>query len=161
MVGSWMQMSAQAWVITMPALHTTAFTLGGLQFVSGLPMLLLSFAGGSLADRADKRLIMHASLIAQMISALTIGWLIGSGQIAVWHLFVAGAVLGTAAAFEMPAVSAFVPELVPREAMAGAIAIDRVVFHFTRLIGPASAVTLSESSALPWLTTRMPPAFWP
>lgn len=135
MIGTWMQMFAQGWVLT--SLTPSAFVLGALNFTSGLPMLLLSLKGGSVADRFDKRVILHSVLLVQMLSAACIGWLVGHEAIRIWHLFAAAMVLGIAAAFEVPAVSAFVPELVPREDMAGAIAADRSVFHATRLLGPA------------------------
>jgi MFS family permease len=135
MVGTWMQTFAQGWVLT--SLTSSAFVLGAINFTSGLPMLLLTLAGGSAADRYDKRLIIQAALATQFLSAAAIGWLVFTNQIAIWHVFAAALVLGVAAAFEVPAVSALVPELVPPGEMAQAIAIDRSVFHATRLIGPA------------------------
>ncbi len=135
MIGTWMQTFAQGWVLT--SLTKSAMVLGAIHFAAGMPMLLLTLAGGSLADRYDKRLILHAALVTQIISAVAIGWLVYSNQIAIWHVFVAAVVLGIAAAFEVPAVSAFVPELVPPKEMAEAIAIDRSIFHATRLVGPA------------------------
>src|SRR6267378_3185912 len=60
-----------------------------------------------------------------------------SGQIQIWHIIVVSFLLGTAFAFEMPALSALVPELVRREEIGSAIAFDRAVFHGARLVGPA------------------------
>lgn len=135
MVGTWMQTFAQGWIMT--SLTQSAFVLGALNFTMGLPMLALTLAGGSAADRFDKRLILIGALITQALCAIGIGWLIYTHQIAIWHVFVAGVCLGIASAFEVPAVSAFVPELVPKSEMAPAIAIDRSIFHATRLVGPA------------------------
>lgn len=132
-----MQTFAQGWVLT--GLTSSALVLGVVNFTAGIPMLLLTMIGGSFADRYDKRLILHAALATQMLVAAAIGWLVASNQIAVWHIFIAASLLGVSAAFEVPAVSAFVPELVHKEEMANAIAIDRSVFHATRLIGPALA----------------------
>jgi len=135
MLGTWMQQMAQGWV--MASLTTSAFALGMANFAVGIPILLLSMHAGLLADRADKRFIVFAALGAQSVLAMTLGWLVGSGQIAVWHVVAAGVVLGITTAFEMPAAAALVPELVPRDRMHAAIAIDRAVFHATRLAGPA------------------------
>jgi MFS family permease len=135
MTGTWMQTFAQGWVLT--SLTSSAMALGAINFAAGLPILVLSMLGGSFADRYDKRLILHAALGIQVVTALSIGWLIGSDQIAIWHIFVAAALLGVTHAFEVPTVAAFVPELVEKAQMASAIAIDRSVFHATRLIGPA------------------------
>ncbi len=135
MVGTWMQTFAQGWVLT--TLTTSAVTLGLVNFAAGIPMLLLTMVGGSFADRYDKRAILHCALVIQIILAVFIGWKLAQGQIEIWHIFVAATLLGITAAFEVPAISAFVPELVDKTDMAHAIAIDRVVFHATRLIGPA------------------------
>ncbi len=135
MVGTWMQFFAQGWVLT--ALTQKATVLGAINFASGIPMLLLTMLGGSLADRHDKRRILFCVLGAQIACALALGWLIASKGIAIWHILVAAIVLGIASAFEVPAVSALVPELVRRDQIGNAIALDRSLFHLTRLIGPA------------------------
>ena len=137
MTGTWMQTFAQGWVLT--GLTSSALVLGGVHFAAGIPMLLLTLLGGSFADRYDKRLILHGALLTQMLLAAGTGWLLATEQIAIWHIFVAAIILGITTAFEVPAVTAFVPELVAKEQMANAIAIDRSVFHATRLIGPALA----------------------
>ena len=135
MIGTWMQMFAQNWLLT--TLTTKASVLGAINFAGGIPMMMLTMLGGSFADRFDKRAILFVVLLTQLSLAALIGWLVATGQIAIWHIFVVTTLLGIAAAFEVPAVSAFVPELVPKEDLANALAIDRSVFHATRLIGPA------------------------
>ncbi len=135
MLGTWMQQMAQGWVVA--GLTSSAFTLGLINFCSSIPMLALTMHGGVVADRYDKRLILLITQVVQIILAITIGWLVGSGQIAVWHIVVAGALLGISTSFEMPAASALVPELVEPTQLSAAIAVDRSTFHATRLIGPA------------------------
>ncbi len=135
MLGTWMQMLAQGWVVT--SLTSSAFMLGMMNFASGVPMLALTMLGGVLADRCDKRVILFAALVVQAALAVAIGALVGSGHIALWHVMAAGVMLGVAAAFEMPAAAALVPELVAKHEIAAAIAVDRSVFHATRLAGPA------------------------
>jgi MFS family permease len=135
MIGTWMQVFAQGWVLT--SLTHSAFVLGAINFAAGLPMLLLTLLGGSFADRYDKRRILYAVLFVQIASACLLGWLVAQERIAIWQIFIISVVLGVAAAFEVPTVAALVPELVPREEISGAIALDRSAFHFTRLLGPA------------------------
>ncbi|HEV7405360.1 MAG TPA: MFS transporter [Chthoniobacteraceae bacterium] len=134
MIGTWMQVAAQGWLLT--ELTPRPQVLGWLTFTSTLPMLALTLIGGRVADRHNKRNVLFAALAVQFTAAAGLGWLVAGHQIAIWHIFAAAVAVGLATAFETPAVSAFVPELVPKEDMAGAIAIDRSSFHATRLIGP-------------------------
>jgi len=135
MLGTWMQQMAQGWVLA--GLASTALALALVTCASSLPMLGLMMFGGMVADRVDKRKILFITQIVQALLAFWIGSLVASHQIAIWHLTVAGICLGVSAAFEMPAASALVPELVDRPQLSSAIAIDRSIFHATRLAGPA------------------------
>jgi len=135
MLGTWMQQMAQGWVLA--GLTKSAFTLGLVNFASGVPMILLTMYGGVIADRFDKRRILLATLAVQAVLAVIIGFLVGQNRLEVWHIVAAGISLGTVIAFEMPAASALVPELVEREHLRAAIAVDRSMFHATRLAGPA------------------------
>jgi MFS family permease len=135
--GTWMQVMAQGWV--MSTLTNKAIMLGLVNLAAGLPTLALTMIGGSAADRFDKRKILIATQIAQIAFALGLGWLVFIGQIQIWHVMFFAALLGVSIAFEMPAISALVPELVKREQIASAVALDRSVFHGSRLIGPSLA----------------------
>src|SRR5438552_1805142 len=135
--GTWMQMMAQSWV--MSGLTSKAILLGLVNFAAGLPALILAPVAGSLADRLDKRKILVATQIAQIIFAVALGFLVMSGHVRVWHIVFFALLLGIAFAYEMPAISALVPELVKREEIAAAVALDRSVFHGSRLIGPSLA----------------------
>jgi MFS family permease len=132
--GTWMQVMAQGYV--MSTLTTKAVWLGMAQFAAGLPMLLLTMAGGSAADKYDKRTILLITQFVQIVLALAMGYLVWSGQIAIWHILVFAAILGVSNSFEMPTLSALVPELVTREQIPSGIAIDRSVFHGSRVVGP-------------------------
>jgi MFS family permease len=135
MLGTWMQMMAQGWVVA--GLTASAFTLGLMNLASGLPMLILTTWGGVLADRLDKRKILLSTQVVQIAVAAWIGWLVLRHTVTVWHIIVAGFILGVSTAFEMPSAAALVPELVEREQLRAAIAVDRSIFHATRLAGPA------------------------
>ena len=131
--GTWMQVMAQAWVMT--TLTNSAFKLGLVQLCAGLPMLALTMVGGSAADRFDKRKILLITQYIQIAIAVSIGLLIWSGKIAIWQVFIFAAILGVSNSFEMPTLSALVPELVGREQIQPGISLDRTVFHGSRMVG--------------------------
>jgi len=135
--GTWMQVMAQGWV--MSTLTNKAILLGMANFAAGIPTLALTMYGGSVADRFDKRRILIATQIAQILLAVGLGWLVLAGRIQIWHILCFAALLGISIAFEMPAISALVPELVRRDEIAAAVAMDRSVFHGSRLVGPSLA----------------------
>src|SRR6184192_3701834 len=123
--GTWMQVMAQGYV--MSTLTNKALLLGMANLAAGLPMLLLTMIGGSAADRFDKRKILLATQYVQIGLAISIGFLIMNGKIEIWHILAFAAVLGVSNSFEMPTLNALVPELVARNEIQSAIAIDRAV----------------------------------
>src|SRR5437868_10596600 len=135
--GTWMQVMAQGYV--MSTLTNKALLLGMANLAAGLPMLLLTMAGGSAADRFDKRKILLATQYVQIGLAISIGFLIMNGKIEIWHILAFAAVLGISNSFEMPTLNALVPELVTRDEIQSAIAIDRAVFHGSCVVGPSLA----------------------
>src|SRR5436309_8277176 len=135
--GTWMQMMAQSWV--MSGLTNKAILLGLVNFAAGIPALALAPTAGSLADRLDKRKILVATQIAQIIFAIALGFLVLSGRIQIWHIIFFALLLGISFAYEMQPISARVPELVKHDEIGAAVALDRSVFHGSRLIGPSLA----------------------
>jgi MFS family permease len=135
--GTWMQMMAQGWV--MSTLTNHAILLGLVQLAAGLPTIVFTPMGGSAADRLDKRKILIATQIAQIAFAIGLGWLVLTHRIQIAHIIFFSALLGITIAFEMPAISALVPELVKRSEIAAAVALDRAIFHGSRLVGPSFA----------------------
>jgi MFS family permease len=135
--GTWMQVMAQGWVLS--TLTNSALTLGMVNLAAGLPTLALTMIGGSAADRYDKRIILIVAQVVQIMLAATLGCLVLFGYVQVWHIILLAALLGIVIAFEMPALSALVPELVRKDQIASAVALDRSVFHGSRLLGPSVA----------------------
>src|ERR1700746_6004 len=132
--GSWMQVMAQGWV--MATLTNKAIWLGMANLAAGLPMLLLTMIGGAAADRFDKRKILLITQYVQIALACGLGLLVMTGKIAIWQILVFAAILGVSNSFEMPTLSALIPELVERDKIQGAISIDRSIFHGSRVVGP-------------------------
>ena len=137
MIGYWMQATVQS--IVMTGLTDKAVWLGMVNFAGSVPMLALTIYGGAMADRFDKRKIIIACQVVQIALALAVGWLVAAGHVQIWHILAAAVLLGVSASFEMPATAALVPEMVDKDEIAAAMAIDRSIFHGTRLIGPAIA----------------------
>ena len=121
----------------MAGLTDRAIMLGLVQFLGSLPMLALSMYGGTFADKYDKRIILIVTNAVQIVLAVVVGWLVMTGRIHIWHILTAAVLLGFSAAFEMPSAAALVPELVDRENIVTAIAVDRSIFHGSRLLGPS------------------------
>ena len=135
--GTWMQVMAHGYV--MSTLTSKAIMLGMANLAAGLPMLLLTMVGGSAADRFDKRKILLATQYVQIALAISIGLLIMSGKLEIWHILAFAVALGISNSFEMPTINALVPELVTRDEIQSAIAVDRAVFHGSRVVGPSLA----------------------
>src|SRR5262245_55985301 len=100
--GTWMQMMAQSWV--MSALTNKAILLGLVNFAAGLPALALAPVAGSLADRLDKRQILVATQVLQIIFAIALGFLVMSRRAKVWDIIFLEVLLGIAFAFEVQAL---------------------------------------------------------
>ncbi len=120
----------------MTTLTTRTLWAGMANLAAGLPMLALTMVGGATADRFDKRRILLITQFVQIALACGLGLLVWSGHIAIWHVLIFAAILGVSNSFEMPTLSALIPELVKQEEIQSAIALDRSVFHGSRVLGP-------------------------
>lgn len=133
-IGTWMQEVAQNWLVLQ--ITNSAFLLGLDAFLGDIPIFLFSLVGGVFADRMDRRKLLMASQIIQMISALTLSILIATHTVRIWHILISSFVVGTAQAFGGPAYSALVPSLVDKEDIPNAIGLNSIQFNLARVIGP-------------------------
>lgn len=140
LVGTWMQSVAQAWLVLELTSRPTA--LGLLVALQTLPVLLLGPYGGLVADRADKRRLMIALQSVMALLALVLGVLTVAGVVRLWEVFVIAVLLGTTNAFESPTRQSFVLEMVGREELPNAIALNSVLTNGARAVGPAVAGVL-------------------
>ncbi len=136
-IGAWMQSQAQQLVIVKQAVSSTE--QAWVSFATLIVIPLFGPWGGTTADRHDRRRILIIVMLIQAALAAFVGWKVQMGTLLLWHLVTVGFALGVTHAFEGPAYSALIPELVPREKIARAFALDRSVFHTARIIGPALA----------------------
>jgi predicted MFS family arabinose efflux permease len=170
--GTWMQSLGRGWLVL--ELTDKPFWLGAVGAAGTLPILLFALAGGVVADRFPKRSVLMytnglSTVITLMLAALTHG-----GLVTVWQVMALAFLLGTVKAVEMPAHQSFVVEMVGKEDLMNAIALNSSAFNTARVLGPAVAgfvvatagiaacFTLNAVSYVPvivafWLMRKLPP----
>ena len=137
LVGTWMQMAAQAWLVL--TLTHSATTLGLIVALQTLPILLLGPYGGVVADRVDKRRLMVFLQAMMGLQALTLGVLTVTGAVEVWEIGALAVLLGLNNAFENPARQSFMLEMVGKGSLRNAVSLNSVLVNVARSIGPAVA----------------------
>ena len=137
LIGTWMQMTAQSWLVLTLTHSGTA--LGVIVALQTLPVLLLGPYGGVVADRVDKRRMMIGLQSMMGVQALILGVLTVTGEVEVWQIGILAAMLGLNNAFENPARQSFMMELVGAEHLRNAVSLNSVLVNVARAIGPAIA----------------------
>lgn len=137
LVGTWMQTVAEAWLIYR--LTGSAALLGVLGFVGQIPIFLLSPLAGLVADRWPRQRVVIATQASSMLLAFTLAALTLTGRIRVWEIIALATLLGTVNAFDVPARQSFLIEMVGRENLLNAIALNSSMFNGARVAGPAIA----------------------
>ena len=148
LIGTWMQTVAQSWLVY--SLTGSSVLLGLVSFASQIPVLLLSMLGGIAADRFSRRKIVIATQNASMLLAFALAFLTLTHRVQIWHLFVLSALLGVVNAFDIPARQAFIMDMVGREDLINAIALNSAMFNASRIIGPAVAGILVGAIGEGW-----------
>ena len=137
LVGTWMQMTAQAWLVL--SLTHSSTELGVIIALQTLPVLLLAPYGGVIADRVDKRKMMIGLQTAMGVQALILGLLTVTGTVRVWQIGVLAALLGLNNAFENPSRQSFMLEMVGSDHLRNAVSLNSVMVNVARVLGPAVA----------------------
>lgn len=135
LMGTWIQTVAQSWLVYQ--LTGSAVLLGTVSFATQVPILLLAPLAGTLADRIDRRRLIMLTQAALMILAFVLAGLTLTGAIAVWHILVLATLQGIVNSFDMPARQSFVVEMVGKDDLPNAIALNSTMFNSARMIGPA------------------------
>lgn len=136
-IGLWMQRIAVGWVAW--ELTESPTWLGVIAFAELFPVVILSPLAGTLADRLDRLWIARIAQCLNMVQATALTVLTLSGALTIWWLFSLALFTGIVVSFWQPARMAMIPNLVRREDMASAVAINSVIFNAARFIGPAIA----------------------
>ena len=137
LIGTWMQMTAQGFLIYQLT-HSPAY-LGYVGFAAGIPTWLFTLYGGVISDRMSRRKLMLITQTAMMILAFILAALTFANVVQPWHIIVLAFLLGVSNAFDAPARQSFVLEMVPREDMTNAIALNSTMFNSATAVGPAVA----------------------
>lgn len=143
LIGTWMQSVAQGWL--MHRLTSSPFMLGLLGFCQFTPVMLFSLFGGVLADRMDKRRLLILTQSGMMIQAVAMAAFTTLHIITPWGLLTLAFLFGIVNAFDLPVRQTFLIEMVGKDDLANAIALNSAAFNVARVIGPAVAGILLAS----------------
>ncbi len=133
--GTWMQSTAQGYLVY--ELTGSARYLGYVSFASGVPTWLLMLYGGVVADRVPRRTLLIVTQTGMMLLAGVLSALTFLGLVRPWHIVILAALLGVCNAFDAPARQAFVLEMIEREDLTNAIALNSAMFNSATVLGPA------------------------
>ncbi|MCB0230644.1 MAG: MFS transporter, partial [Anaerolineae bacterium] len=137
LAGTWMQTTAQGYLV-FELTKSPAF-LGYVGFAGGIPSWIFTLYGGVIADRVPRRTLIMITQAAMMVLAFAMTGLVVSGLIQAWQIIVLAMLLGVAQSFDAPARQAFVMEMVGREDLTNAIALNSTMFNMAAVVGPALA----------------------
>lgn len=140
-IGTWMQRIAQDWLV-LQVTHGDAVTLGVVTAFQFLPFLVLAPVVGVVADRFDRRVVLAITGTVGALAAAGLAAAAMDGSVSTVGIYAAAAALGVAAAFDQPARQALLGQLVPRDALGNAVALNSATFNLARIIGPALAGVL-------------------
>ena len=135
--GTWMQTLAQSWLVL--SLTSSAFRLGLVNVFQFAPVLALGLVGGVLADRFPKRSLLVATQTTSALLAAALALLVWSGQVQLWQVYALALGLGIVNALDMPTRQAFVVDMVGKDDLMNAIALNSSLFNAARIVGPALA----------------------
>jgi MFS family permease len=147
LTGTWMQRTAQDWLVIQ--LTHSPFDLGLVTAFQFLPITLLTLVGGVFIDRWPKHRLLLLTQSALLLQAAVFTTLVATGMIQIWHVYILAAVQGLINAIDNPTRQAFVPELVGRDRLVNAIALNSMLFNGARIVGPAVAGLLIANLGIP------------
>jgi MFS family permease len=150
-VGTWMQRTAQDWLVLTQLTHNSATAVGVVMSLQFGPQVVLLPLTGFAADHLDRRKLLFATQASLGALALALGALTVSGAVRLWHVYALALLLGCVTAFDGPARQAFVSELVSEEDLSNAVALNSTSFNSARLIGPAAAGALIGIVGTGWV----------
>jgi len=142
-IGTWAQQVAQPWL--MLSLGASSVLLGVDAFAGGAPALLLTFVGGMLADRADRRRVIAIFQAIQMLCPLLLVLLIVAGRVDPWIVIALSLVVGVTDALSMPSFQTIVSSIVDKDRLAAGLGLNATQFNLSRILGPAIAGVLMAS----------------
>ena len=146
LIGTFMQGIGQAWLVL--ELTHSALQLGLVGALQSLGVLLFSVFGGVFADRWPKRRILLCTQTAAMLQAAALWALIASGAIQLWHIYILATLLWVTNSLDLPTRQAFLVEMVGREDLTNAVALNSSLVNLTRIIGPSIGGVIIAASGV-------------
>lgn len=137
LMGTWMQSVAQGWLVY--TMTHSPFLLGLTSFAGQIPLFFISPFGGTIADRVERRRLLILTQSLSMCVAGTLAVLTLTGIVQVWHVIVLALCMGMINAFDVPTRMAFTIDMVGREDLRNAIALNSIMFNLARIVGPTAA----------------------
>src|SRR5438093_5046097 len=137
LTGTWMQTVAQSWLVI--ELTDSKAALGIVTTLQFLPITIFVLRAGVIADRVNKRNLILATRALAMVQALLLAVLVAAGTAELWHVYVLALVLGVSNAFEQPTRQAMIVEMVGKDDLINAVALNSGLFNGARLVGPSIA----------------------
>ncbi len=150
-IGTWMQRTAQDWLVLTQLTHHNATALGIVTALQFGPQLLLLPLTGLAADSLDRRKLLIATQVAQGVLGLGLGLLTVLGHVQLWQVYVFAALLGVVTAFDAPVRQTFVSELVSEADLPNAVGLNSTSFNAARMVGPAAAGVLIGAVGTGWV----------
>src|SRR5262245_40026711 len=135
--GSWMQRTAQDWLVLQ--LTHSPFALGLVTALQFLPIMLLSLVVGVISDRMSKHRLVLMTQTAALVQTITLAVQMPTCMIQLWHIYMLATAQGIINAIDNPARQSFAVELVGREHLVNAVALNSMTFNGARIVGPALA----------------------
>ena len=148
LVGTWMDTVAESWLVYR--LTGSSLLLGTVAFAGQIPVFFLAAIGGTVADRFDRRKIVIATQASSMVLAFILAMLTLTKRVQVWEVILLAALMGIVNSFDLPARQAFLVEMVGREDLTNAIALNSSMFNAARVIGPSIAGILVATVGEGW-----------
>jgi MFS family permease len=148
LIGTWMQQVGQGWLALQ--LSNSAFIVGLVSAAGSLPVLLFSLYAGVLVDRRDKLRLVTIAQVFLSLEAAVLWWAVWSGRITIPLLVALAAINGLISAVEIPARQSLIVELVGREDIVDAVALNSGGFNLARIIGPSIAAAVIAGAGLAW-----------
>lgn len=137
LIGTWMQTTGQDWLVLQ--ITHSAWLLGVVGALQFLPILLFSLFSGVIADRVPKKKLLVCTQISSMTLAAILCILVFTGTVQIWQIFILASLLGITNSLDMPVRQSFVVEMVGKDTLPNAIALNATSFNLARIIGPSIA----------------------
>ncbi len=137
LMGSWMQIIGQAWLVYR--LTGSPLALGLIGFLQQGPVFFFSALGGTIADRVDRRTLLIVTQSCFLLQAATLAILAFTGVVEIWHVAALALFFGVVNAIDVPTRQSFTVEMVGRDDLQSAVALNSIMFNMARVVGPSVA----------------------